>query len=435
MSKRVLILVLVLLVAIGSGFIVRRTLVNRAKAAKVESDILKGLTAADINLVLMSQAGTDASSVAAITANVETRRAFLNGLREHLALAAQAKREGLSEDPNFKINLEYKKNILLAELYLARLRKEQQQYSVTKAELDAVWTNRQSENQFNKDMQAILEIQNGVAKARGNQQSFTRPKGEALIKSRDKWARTQVLSSKAKQDVAFMARPEIQLRFKVLETVILSAGYLRQHWVGSIKATHQDIAAYLAAHPEYDLNRKREKARAILKRARAGEDLARLASEFSEDRSTKDKGGLFQDVGKGTIWVEVETAALVLNQGEVAESLIESDIGYHIVKLEKKTIKRKEDGTEAGTFSVRHILLQKSFEEPGSRQPGIPPPFMKAEEIARAQVEKEKRDKFVAGLVQRSQINLPEDFTLDLSQALPAKPSPNPVSTENSTSH
>ena len=127
----------------------------------------------------------------------------------------------------------------------------------------------------------------------GNEETNSRLgsfKVRALIKARENWARTRVLSNKAKNDVDFMSRPEIQLRFRVLEAGILSADYLRKHWAKSIKATDQDIAAYLAAHPEYDLNKKREKAGTILKRARAGEDFARLASEFSEDRSTKEQG-------------------------------------------------------------------------------------------------------------------------------------------------
>ena len=60
------------------------------------------------------------AAVAAIAERAETRRAFLKGIREHLALAAEARREGLSEDPNFKINLDYKKNLLLADLYMCQ---------------------------------------------------------------------------------------------------------------------------------------------------------------------------------------------------------------------------------------------------------------------------------------------------------------------------
>ncbi|MCM3872843.1 MAG: peptidylprolyl isomerase [Pyrinomonadaceae bacterium] len=433
MSKRALIVIL-MIVTMGAGLLIWRKLDTRTRAARVESKILRGLTAEELNLVFKSQAVSDVGAVAAITERPETRQAFLKGIREHLALAAEARREGLSEDPNFKINLDYKENLLLADLYSAKLSKDPGKYVVPRSDIDAVWTNPENENQFNKDQNALRTIQAAVARERGDQQSYGNLQGESLVKAREKWARTRVLSNRAKNDVEFMSRPEIGLRFRVLEAGILSADYLRKHWAKSIRATEQDIAAYLAAHPEYDLNRKREKAEKILKRARAGEDFARLASEFSEDRSTKDTGGLYEDVEKDTFWVEVGDAALALEPGQVAETLIETQVGYHIVKLENKRVKKKEDGSQIVTFSFRHILLQKSFEEPVSRYPEIPPPFMKAEEIAKGEIEKAKRNKFVEQIVQRNQIDLPEDFRVDLPEIVTTRPLPNPGSASNAAS-
>ncbi len=432
MSKRVLIGIL-LIVTMGAGLLIWRKLDTRTRAARMESQILRGLTAEELNLVFKSQAVSDVGGVAAITERPETRQAFLKGIREHLALAAEARREGLSEDPNFKINLDYKKNLLLADLYSAKLTKDGK-YVVPRSDIDAVWTNPENENHFNKDQNALRAIQAAVARERGDQQSYGNLQGESLVKAREKWARTRVLSNRAKNDAEFMSRPEIELRFRVLEAGILSADYLRKHWTKSIKATDQEVAAYLATHPEYDLNRKREKAETILKRARAGEDFARLAREFSEDRSTKRTGGLYEDVEKGTFWVEVGDAAVAFEPGQVAKTLIETQVGYHIVKLENKKVKKKDDGGQIVTFSFRHILLQKSFEEPVSRYPEIPPPFMKAEEIAKGEIEKAKRNKFVEQIVQRNHINLPEDFKVDLPEIVTTRPLPNPGSASNAAS-
>ena len=58
---------------------------------------------------------------------------------------------------------------------------------------------------------------------------------------------------------------------------------------------------------------------------------------------------------------------LFRSPGQIAGALIESNTGYHIVKLENKKTKKEEDGSETVTFTARHILLQKAFEEPGSR--------------------------------------------------------------------
>jgi hypothetical protein len=425
MSKKSLIIILSLIVALGAGFFIWRVQDTRAKAEKMEAEILKGLTAEEINLVLQSQALSDGAGVVGITEQAETRRAFLKGMREYLALAAQARREGLTEDANFKINYEHKKNLLLADLYKAKLTKEQgKHYIVPKEEMDAIWTDPKNEKQFNMDMDALRAIQTAVARERGDQMSFPKLQGGSLVKARENWARTKILSDKAKADFGFMSKPEIGLRFRIVEAGILSADYLRKYWSKDIKATVQEIAAYLAAHPEYDLNKKREKAELILRRARAGEDFSRLATEYSEDRLTKNKGGLYENVEKDTLWAEIENAALALEKGQIAGKLIETNSGFHIVKLEDKQINQEKNGSQTIKYSVRHILLQNTFEEPGNYNPDIPAPFLKAEEIAKAEIEKEKRNKFVEDITGRNQIVLPEDFTVELPEGSTANAAP-----------
>lgn len=414
MSKKSLIFILVLIVAVGGGVLVWRVQDARAKDAKIESEILKGLTAEEINLVLRSEATADNPGVAGIAENEETRRAFLKGMREYLALAAEARREGLTEDANFKINFEIKKNILLADLYKAKLSREQGKfYIVPKEETDAVWTDSANEKQFETDMTALQTIQQAVAKERGDNYSVSKLQGGSLVKARENWARTKILSERAKTDAEFVARPEVGLRIKIVEAGILSADYLRKHWTKSVKATEREVADYLAAHPEYDVGKKREKAETLLRRAWSGEDFNRLAAEFSEDRATKNKGGLYENVEKDTLWAEVERAALALEKNQIADRLIETDTGYHIVKLESKQMKKEENGGETFRYSVRHILLQKNFEEPGNKNPDIPAPFLKAEEIAKTEIEKEKRNKFVESIVAVNKVILPDDFMIE----------------------
>ncbi len=49
-----------------------------------------------------------------------------------------------------------------------------------------------------------------------------------------------------------------------------------------------------------------------------------------------------------------------------------------------------------------------------TQNPEIPSPFLTAEEIAKTEVEKEKRNRFVEDAIGRNQIILPEDFTVEL---------------------
>ena len=401
MSKKLIIVSLVLIGVVCAGYFVWQAQSARANAARIESEILKGLTADEINLVLNGGSADAGSKTGGIAETVETRQAFLKGMREYLALAAEARREGMTDDPKFKINFEHKKNLLLADLYKTKLEKETgKNFVVPDEELKTVWANAQNEQQFETDMETLRSIQMEVAKERGDEQNYPKLQGESLIKSREKWARTKVLSDRAKADAEFAAKSEVQLRIKILEAGILSADYLRKHWA-KIKATPNEASEYLLAHPEFDLSKKRDKADDILKRALAGEDFGKMAAEFSEDRSTKSKGGLYENIGRDALWIEVENAALSLQNGQVAPSIIETHTGYHIVKLDNK---------KSDTFSVRHILLQKAFEDPRNTNPDIPPPFISADEIAKAEIEKEKRNRFVDDAIRRNSIVLPEDF-------------------------
>ncbi len=72
----------------------------------------------------------------------------------------------------------------------------------------------------------------------------------------------------------------------------------------------------------------------ILERARAGEDFAALAREFSDDYATKKHGGdtgLFQ---RGQMVPAFEAVAFALKPGEISDP-VETVFGVHILKLEE----------------------------------------------------------------------------------------------------
>lgn len=410
MKKNILIIAVIFGVAL-SGIFLWRFLDTPAKADFKKTQPLTKLSAEDINLVLGSHKDGGKDGVSNITQSAESRKIFLKGLREYLALAAQAKTERLDEDATFKINFEYKKNGLLADLYKEKLTKELgTPYQLSKEELETVWQKSENQKQFDNDIETLRQIQIQVGKERGGQINIPKPQGGALEKIRENWATAKILSDKAKADLDFMSKPELNLRIRILEAGILSADYLRKHWSESVKATPEEIKNYLTAHPEYNLEAKLEKAKSLLKRVQAGEDFAKLAAEFSEDRPTKKKGGLYENINTDFIWKEVEKAALALEKGQTANSLVETNTGYHIVRLENKKIIKEADGLEKVVFSVRHILLQKAFEEPGNSNPEVPSPFMQPDEIAKGVIETEKRNALVSKIINANEISLPDEF-------------------------
>lgn len=411
--KKALLIILTLALLVAGGLGSWMAIERKRSAERLEAEILKSISADELKLILTSQGMQATTGPSAIVATAESRKAFLDGLQEYLSLAAEARREGMTEDPAFKVNFEYKKNDLLANLYLARLNKDRDKpFEITDEERESVWANPANEAAFTRDMDALRGIQKAAAATTQSMIPPTILQGEALEKSRARWARTHLIANMAKGDQEFMQTSELSLRLKLLEAGILSTDYLRKHWRKKIKATEDEIKTFLAANPKYDVRAKRATAEGVLQRAKNGEDFAFLAKEYSEHRPTKHAGGLFQGLEKGQIWPELESAALSLEVGAVADRLVETELGFHIVRLESKRVTRSEDGTENVTFDIRHIVLQEKFEDPSVTDPNLPPPFLSPEEIARTEIERSKRNAFVAGIVAANQISLPthEEF-------------------------
>ena len=87
------------------------------------------------------------------------------------------------------------------------------------------------------------------------------------------------------------------------------------------------------ALPEEEIKEREALAQDILKRALAGEDMAELAKEYSEDPGSKDNGGEYT-FPRGQMVEEFEKAAFDGKDGEVWPELVKTQYGYHIVKTE-----------------------------------------------------------------------------------------------------
>jgi len=79
----------------------------------------------------------------------------------------------------------------------------------------------------------------------------------------------------------------------------------------------------------------REQMLPILERARAGEDFAALAREFSDDYATRQAGGDTGFFGHGQMAPTFEKAAFALQPGEISDR-VETSFGVHIIKLEER---------------------------------------------------------------------------------------------------
>jgi parvulin-like peptidyl-prolyl isomerase len=115
----------------------------------------------------------------------------------------------------------------------------------------------------------------------------------------------------------------------------ISESDVRQAYEADKTASVRHILLLTQGKPDAEKAGIRKKLEGILARARAGEDFAGLAKEFSEDPGSKDNGGLYEDKGRGT-WVKpFEDAAFSVPVGQIS-GIVETTYGYHVIKVENR---------------------------------------------------------------------------------------------------
>jgi parvulin-like peptidyl-prolyl isomerase len=91
----------------------------------------------------------------------------------------------------------------------------------------------------------------------------------------------------------------------------------------------------------------RERAEQVYSRVQAGEEFAVLAGEFSDD-ATREQGGLLGWVRQGQLLPEFDEAVFRMRPGQIS-SVVETTVGYHIIKLER---------VRGAERLARHILFR-----------------------------------------------------------------------------
>jgi parvulin-like peptidyl-prolyl isomerase len=106
-------------------------------------------------------------------------------------------------------------------------------------------------------------------------------------------------------------------------------------------ATHQPLTAD-------QQQAKRKQIDDLLKRIRGGESFTNLATKYSEDPNSKEKGGELPPLGRDQLWPELAAAAFSLTNNQVSD-VIESTVGYYIVELLDKNPAKVEPFNGADT--------------------------------------------------------------------------------------
>jgi parvulin-like peptidyl-prolyl isomerase len=342
------------------------------------------------------------------------RKDFAKNVRELLAVAEEAKSKGIAYRPDVKRQMELVRAIVISQGYAESQAGNPGAAQPSDADIDAFFKEPGQEerfNQFLKDAQANNPMMAGQEIPPEQLKEIKKQLGQVLLGERH--------GTSAGID----KKRSVELQIMLEQARLLASTYAKETLIPNTKATDAEINAYIAKHPELDTKQARTKAEDVLKRARSGEDFSKLAKEFSTDPGSKDKGGDLGWFGHGQMVPEFEKAAFAMQPGQISD-IVESQFGYHIIKVEEKKTETK-DGKPEEQVHARHILIAS-----GAPNPFGPPKSPKDQ--AREAVEQEKEKNMIDEIVKRqsSHITIAENFAVtapppqQMQQGLPPGMSP-----------
>ncbi len=316
---------------------------------------LTHLSAADLETLLEGMP----ESRRAFFSTPEGRRQLADQLRQALAMAQEARRLGLLGRTEVAAQLELQKISILASAYRDR-------------HPEAEISDQEIERFFRTNPMALDQVfaANPQLSRSALNEQVRRQYGELVL-----------LAERARKE-GLDRDPRIALQLRIFPEFILQS-YLLRELQQRTSVSDEEIRRYYEEHrtefeqvrarhilfstrpiardgnPPPEKETVRRKAQEVLRRARAGEDFAALAREFSDDPGSKDRGGDLDFFGRGRMVREFEEAAFALQPGQISD-LVETSYGFHIIKVEARRIAPLDEETR---LQIEQTLRQKKIQE------------------------------------------------------------------------
>ncbi len=357
--------------------------------------------------------------------NPEMKKQQIDNLKQLLALASEAQKDSTVNTISTRRALEFIDAAVWAQSYDQEINKDKGPMPpfgfITEDQINAFYGDNEPGGFFGNanarrrkaELDQFVALNVEIMKKNKATKEDSEPNEEELKQFRQQFAQVKIYEEEAKDKARANTLPADFIEKTELQSKLQRAQFLARQYQEVLtkrtEVTDADIATYIAAHPEIPTGaEKKAKAEDILKRAVAGEDFAALAKEFSEDPGSKEKGGLYEGIVKKQMVPEFEAAALALEPGQISPNLVETNYGYHIIKLEKRGETKDAGGQITETYDARHILISTMMKDPDNPMGRDMP----VKDFVKQKLETEKEKTVLDGIMAANNITVAEDFTV-----------------------
>lgn len=354
MKKSLIIFAFVCLIAAGA-------LVAQSYLTKPKPPIT--LTTDDINAFL---ADLPAGNLAGLRDDPKGKEEFRKQIARSLAIVAEAEQRGLFQKPEVKSQLDIAYAQIVGEMW--KRRPEGKDKSVTKEDIEAFYRERPT---------AFEDF------LTQNPQFRQAPKMDEL---KEKYGEIQVARVRA-EAAGVNKTPAFQLQWRLFQANLVGNEVLSKLQEAA-KASDEEIEAYYKAHPEEFEEYKashilvsttpatappdaktpfkppteaeaRAKAESIIKQLQGGADFAKLAEQYSDDPGSKKQGGDLGYFREGMMVTPFFEAVKALQVGSFSTAPVQTQFGFHIIKLFDKRPKPLDEPTRR---EIAEKLRQRKVE-------------------------------------------------------------------------